>query len=446
VIERAEHVFIVLDNQVILRLGVSERHLTRTFSAWIPDGRGGTRLVATACSDRKAAEARAAVLEREAVDPAHAAAHATTIQRVLDDCGASRQRLRRSDGTLHPVKVKAGHVLRVLRDALGIEQARDVSHSLMVRYIEQRQAEGARDTTIKKELRVFGAAWKIARGNQIVRQPLDELMPELTDDYEPGTRALTPLEVMGLAMVLPPERMAVVAFAVATGCDPGALWRALRKDVAEDFTTCAVHGTKRKSRERPVPLPLPEQRTRLEWAVHHAGGGPGGRLFPTWTNLRRDLHAACDKLGIARCSPNDLRRTYGTWLRGEGIEPQLIGLVMGHTDSRMVERVYGRITSDSLAKWLSQRVTREGITAPPPPAPSPAPPETEVAMSTAAEPTSTGQVLAALVRYLSGRALQDVASEVIADPEVLEKTPGFLVRRGGIEPPTRGFSIPCSTD
>jgi len=35
---------------------------------------------------------------------------------------------------------------------------------------------------------------------------------------------------------------------------------------------------------------------------------------------------------------------------------------MGHTDSRMVERVYGRLPSDSLAKLLSERVTRTPVT------------------------------------------------------------------------------------
>jgi integrase len=414
-----------------------KRRLTRTFYAWVPDGRGGTRLVATECADKKAAEARARILEREAVDPAHAAANATTIQLVLDDYAASRQRLGRADGTLHHVRVKAGHVLRVLRDVLHIAYAGDLSHASMLRYIDKRQAEGARDTTIKKELRVFGGAWKLARRNQLVKQPLDELMPELGDDYQPGTRALTPWEVVGLALMLPPERMAVVAFAVATGCDPGALWRARRSDVADDFTSCRVHGTKRKSRERTVPLPLPEQRRLLQWAVENTKGCIGERLFAPWTNMRRDLKAACIKLGIDRCSPNDLRRTYGTWLRAEGIEPQLIGAAMGHTDSRMVERVYGRLPSDALAKLLSQRVTRTEHAAP---AAAPTP------NARSEEAIASEEGAQELVRYLSGRPGQTGRSEGIADKMAAvatsENPSQILVRRGGIEPPTRGFSVP----
>jgi len=59
--------------------------------------------------------------------------------------------------------------------------------------------------------------------------------------------------------------------------------------------------------------------------------------------VRRDLRAACTKLKIPRCSPNDLRRTCATWLRAAGTPPHLIAPLMGHADSRMVERVYGRL-------------------------------------------------------------------------------------------------------
>jgi excisionase family DNA binding protein len=400
--------------------------------------RGGDRLVSTGCTDKKAAEARAGILEREAVDPAYAAANATTVERVLNDYALSRKRLGRSAGTLHHVTVKAGHPLRVLRDVLGVVCASDVKHPTMVRYVDQRLVEGARTTTIKKELRVFGAAWKLALRNQLVRTPVGEIMPELEDDYEPGTRALTPLEIVGLAIVLPLARMAVVAFAVATGCDPGAIPRARREDVADDYALCRVRGTKRKGRDRIVPLPLPEQRCLLEWAVRHAEGGLGGRLFPAWTNLRRDLAGACKKLGILHCSPNDLRRTYSSWLRAAGIEPQLIAAAMGHSDSRMVERVYGRLTIDALARLLSERVTRVGI------AVSEAP---KVPVSDAmSDESSAASGDAGTVRYMSGESGQTGASEGIADKTASVASPReaspIVVRRGGIEPPTRGFSVP----
>jgi integrase len=53
-------------------------------------------------------------------------------------------------------------------------------------------------------------------------------------------------------------------------------------------------------------------------------------------------------------SPNDLRRTYATWRRQHGTAPHLIGVAVGHTDSRMAERVYGRVPVESLGRLLAE--------------------------------------------------------------------------------------------
>lgn len=392
-----------------------KRTLTRTWYCWVPDGRGGTKLVTTHCTDKKAAETRAAELEREAVDPAYAASNETTLQRVLDDYEASRKRMKRAQGTLDHVRVKAGHILRVVRDVFHMPLGRDLSqngHQVLVRYIDRRQEEGARNTTIKKELRVFGAAWTLARRNKIVATPLDEIMPELEDDYTPKTRWLTWWEVLGLTVALRDDealgrrgRAAIVAFAVATGCDASALWRARREDVAHGFASCHIHGTKRESRDRYAQLPLPEQRILLAWAVSQADG-KDGKLFRPWVNMRRDLLDACAKLGIERCSPNDLRRSYAKWLRNAGIEPALVGPAMGHADGRMVERIYGKMTDGELANVMAMRLG--GV------------------------PTA---------RLLFGDTRYSAASAAIVVSESTEKKAENLVRRDGIEPPTRGFSI-----
>jgi integrase len=95
------------------------------------------------------------------------------------------------------------------------------------------------------------------------------------------------------------------------------------------------------------------------WSTSERGaacGGANGTLFRAWSNARRDLADACRRAGIAKVSPNDLRRTYGTWLRLGGVEPSLIGAAMGHADSRMVERVYGRMPAESLQSALRKRV------------------------------------------------------------------------------------------
>lgn len=73
----------------------------------------------------------------------------------------------------------------------------------------------------------------------------------------------------------------------------------------------------------------------------------GQPLFPRWLNVRRDLEAACKRAGIAKVSPNDLRRTFASWQAEAGVPEAVTASLTGHTSSQMVRRVYGRIGSDA---------------------------------------------------------------------------------------------------
>jgi hypothetical protein len=84
--------------------------------------------------------------------------------------------------------------------------------------------------------------------------------------------------------------------------------------------------------------------------------GENGLLFRPWGNVRRDLAAACARAGIPPVTPNDLRRTYATWWRHHGVATHDIAALLGHRDSRMVERVYGRTDAQSLGRSLQRRM------------------------------------------------------------------------------------------
>src|SRR5690606_4472002 len=142
------------------------------------------------------------------------------------------------------------------------------------------------------------------------------------------------------------EYFAIVAFAVATGAEPSAVWRARREDAAADRSWCLVRGSKNRYREdRPVPLPLVAFRWLLDYALEHADGARF--LFPARHpgGCRRTLREACERAGIAPVSLPDLRRTHGKWLRLSGASPDAIGASLGHADGRMAERVYGRASA-----------------------------------------------------------------------------------------------------
>jgi integrase len=75
-------------------------------------------------------------------------------------------------------------------------------------------------------------------------------------------------------------------------------------------------------------------------------GEPEARLFPGLTPeaVSMAFHRVCAVLGITDIRLHDLRHTFATWLRQNGIELDVIASQLGHRDLRMTKR-YARIAS-----------------------------------------------------------------------------------------------------
>jgi integrase len=86
-----------------------------------------------------------------------------------------------------------------------------------------------------------------------------------------------------------------------------------------------------------------------------------GLVAERWGNVRRDLHAAVERantgimqraveageetwIEIPKVSPNDLRRTFASWLVQQQVPLLTVAALMGHSSTRMVERVYGKLS------------------------------------------------------------------------------------------------------
>jgi integrase len=376
----------------------------------------------TKCMDRRAAELVARQWERDAADPESAVLLAATLTEALELLLRTRAEEahagRRSLSTVDFYRTKCGHLTRVFEHdehgafrpfRLAALKARDVDH-----YISTRRAEGAAENTINKELIALRASLKLARRAGLWRGDPSAILPiAFAPEYKPKKRALTPSELQRLLAQLTSDRAAAVAFMVATSAEWGAVVRAQRSDVDATARLVLVRGTKRTTRWRSVPLVSDAQRTLIKYALEHAQGVEG-LLFLAWQNVRRDLAQACDRAGIETCTPNDLRRTCATWLRQAGAPPDLIAPVMGHADTRMVERVYGRLPTDDLARRLALAIGQTDC--------------------------STGATDSVETPGLNGPVGLDTEHQNAKTPHEA----GSSVPRDRIELPTRGFSIPIS--
>ena len=127
--------------------------------------------------------------------------------------------------------------------------------------------------------------------------------------------------------------------------------RAQRDDIGERLVR--LRGTKRRSRERDVPIVTDWQGTLVGYALEHARGTAPMLFKKKPDEVRCAVRYAARRAGIDHCTPNDLRRTYSTWLRAAGAHLDTIAPTMGHADTRMLQRTYARLPPDLLAARLA---------------------------------------------------------------------------------------------
>jgi len=322
----------------------------KTWYARFYDAAGVRQSVSTRCHDKAAAEAFARTLERDAADPDHASARAATITSALEemilDCLERSKVGKMAPETVEFYRKRAGHLLRAEKLAVLPSSLRLLRAQHVDAFISLRRTEGVSEHTISKELITLRKALKLAKRRGRFRGDIAEVLPSgFAPEYKPRTRTLSMAELERLLSELAADRGARVAFAVATGANLRETDRALRSDVADDRVH--LRGTKRETRDRIVPIVRPWQRELLAYAAEHAQG-EGDLLFTPWMKMVRDLALACRRCDIERCSSNDLRRTFATWMRIEGLPTDILGATLGHVDSRMVERVYGRLSPEQL--------------------------------------------------------------------------------------------------
>lgn len=66
----------------------------------------------------------------------------------------------------------------------------------------------------------------------------------------------------------------------------------------------------------------------------------GGRV----KSVKKGFGAAVKRAGVAPCTPHVMRHTAAVWMAEAGVPMAVIAQYLGHTDSRITERVYARFS------------------------------------------------------------------------------------------------------
>ncbi len=354
----------------------------------------------THCKDRRAAALVRQRYEREAQDPSRAAEDQPVplISEILehfvnDGCPSV------ADATLSMYLQKSGHLLRLL-GARRADELQDID--TMKGYIARRLEEGAASGSVQKELVTMRQALYAAMEAKQIRFNPAACFPRFRAQYRPKDRWLTPDEVIALLRVLPPHRQLWIVVAIYTGARDSEVDSLRWEDI--DWARRLVHirGTKTRGSRREVPL------LHVLGSVLSRERKEAGYIVGEWGNVRRDLHAACaaGRADIPPCSPNDLRRTFATWLANEGVSEHVVAKALGHGSSQMARRVYAQLQRDLMHREIA-KLSGSCTTGVPDSGPS-------------------ASAVSAVSRETLGK-LADILTKRVLGP--------------GIEPGTRGFSI-----
>lgn len=238
---------------------------------------------------------------------------------------------------------QAGTLARLLGERL----ISSLTYEDIQQYTAARLHERVSRETVRKELVLLRSSLRTAHfvGHSVPDLLL--LFPKLAADYVPRQRWLTPEQFFALTELLAPHRRRYLYVACYTGGRRSELEALQWNDI--DWTRETVHlrGTKTDQAARHVPL-HPHLAAFLRQEFTHSES----RVVRRWPNVCRDLAGRCESLGIAPVTPNDLRRTFGSWLVQQNVSAHIVAKLMGHTTEKMVSMVYGHLDDQALSRTV----------------------------------------------------------------------------------------------
>jgi integrase len=141
---------------------------------------------------------------------------------------------------------------------------------------------------------------------------------------------------------------------VATGARVGEATRARREDVDFDRRLVHLRGTKTEAADDDIPITKVNEEA-LRWSLASAPGKEG-LLFRPWGKLHRDLAAACERAGIAKVTPNDLRRAFAKYHRLAGVDVTTVSMMLRHTTDMLAQTTYAKVSGNEVGDLANVQI------------------------------------------------------------------------------------------
>jgi integrase len=264
---------------------------------------------------------------------------------------------------------KGRRIFKTLGDPFVHEIDRDMLSGYVARRLNAEDEEHGQASphTVSKELITIRRALREANDRGVLQ--VMPKFPRFSPRYVPREVWLTEAQYTLLCAELEPRRVLWVSLAALGGLRAGEVERLQWSNAFERLMR--VPGTKTDDARRTIPI-APALKYQLDQVPT---ASRRGRIVQPWGNVRRDLRAAVAranrKLAAAAAelgvepevipfvSPNDLRRTFASWLVQCEVPLHVIAKLLGHSSTRMVEKVYGKLSQRNMDEAIAVLPTFE---------------------------------------------------------------------------------------
>jgi integrase len=286
--------------------------------------------VAERCPNYPAAQQKAADLEREIAQP---------VTDNLTDVYLAYQNGAKLIG-----KASVENSWKALKPFWGGLRVDQITRDRCEAYIRQRKKAGKADGTILKELSTLRCAvnWVNKQNPAVFAMP---------SNPPPRDRWLTEHEFFRL-LEAASDWFHLVVFlhlAIATAGRKEAILEMKWEQVSWQMNRVSL-GHKAGGKARAV-VPMGKTlravlqdayaKRRTEFVIEYQGEAV--------KNIKKAFASAVKKAGLKNVTPHDMRHTAAVWMAGAGVPMEKIAQYLGHSDSRITEKVYARFAPEHLA-------------------------------------------------------------------------------------------------
>jgi len=224
----------------------------------------------------------------------------------------------------------------------------EITSSQVSDFITERLGKVSK-SSVRKELVALKHLYRLACGEwkllpRFANPCLDVTAPKVHDER---TQHLSPDQFRRVLAAAPENMKPIFALLTATGMRRSELLGCKWKYV--DGTRILLPTSKN---DEPKEIHLNAFAQTVLASIPQ--GGPDDLLFPGITPeaVSMAFHRVCEILSISDIRLHDLRHTFATWLRQQGVELDVIASQLGHRDLRMTKR-YARIAAAQVKQAVS---------------------------------------------------------------------------------------------